>query len=135
MIVGVEGKQILIMKIMIVITDGANNGWSIEGTKARIVMVTTMTETIKLQITGKITLLCIIPFFRHQRLRARRCGHALCFESVVQPGGKNYKDHTITIWAMKIVYFFFLQGISWRPSGTAGWSGALDVVASTMKTL
>ena len=29
MIVDVEGKQILIMKIMIVITDGANNGWSI----------------------------------------------------------------------------------------------------------
>ena len=53
MIVDVEGKQILIMKIMIVITDGANNGWTIEGTKMRIVMVTTMTETIKLQITGK----------------------------------------------------------------------------------
>ena len=53
MIVDVEGKQILIMKIMIVITDGANNGWSIEGTKKRIVMVTTMPETIKLQITGK----------------------------------------------------------------------------------
>ena len=53
MIVDVEGKQTLIMKIMIVITDGANNGWSIEGTKMRIVMVTTMTETIKLQITGK----------------------------------------------------------------------------------
>ena len=53
MIVDVEGKQTLIMKIMIVITDGTNNGWTIEGTKTRIVMVTTMTETIKLQITGK----------------------------------------------------------------------------------
>ena len=40
MIVDVEGKQTLIMKIMIVITDGANNGWSIEGTRTRIVMVT-----------------------------------------------------------------------------------------------
>ena len=49
----VEGKLTLIMKIMIVITDGANNGWTFEGTNTRIVMVTTMIETIKLQITGK----------------------------------------------------------------------------------
>ena len=61
MIVDVEGKQILIMKIMIVITDGANNGWTIEGTKTRIVMVTTMIETVKLQITGKET--CISHSF------------------------------------------------------------------------
>ena len=97
MIVDVEGKQILIMKIMIVITDGANNGWTIEGTKTRIVMVTAMTETIKLQITGKKA-----PTYN----AIRDCEQGGVVLLSVSSRLSNQVAKTTKILVMTIVYFF-----------------------------
>ena len=53
-------------------------------------------------------------FLCYQKLRARRCGLALCFESVVQPGGNNDNYHGKDIDDMfirsriTIVYDFLL---------------------------